>query len=881
MSHDFIKRGKAFASGSLIALMLMSNAVQANPVLSFLQELPSQNQEQTRQVKDLPPVNYVRSHDYDVKHIALDLKFDWAKQQTYGTATLTVAPFVNPIDKVSLDAASMTINSVKLQNGTPLKFDYVKEKQQLNVNLDRAYKTGETAVFTVDYRTGGSVEGGILGGFGGGIRFINADGKNPNKPRQIWSQGETEYNRFWFPGYDSPNDFRTMELRATVEKPYRVVSNGKLLETKANADNTQTFYWKMDTPFANYLSSIVVGEYAEIKGDYDGIPISSYVYPNEVKEGEITTKRLPAMVKFFSERTGVRYPYAKYAQTMVEDFGGGMENITATTMIEELIHDARTEVDETSDSLQSHELAHQWFGNYVTCREWSEVWLNESFATYFQALWDEKSMGRDEFLFRDVRGNQQRYLDSWEGGTRRPVITKNYADKDAIFDRYAYERGGATLHMLRTYLGDDAFFKSLTNYLKTNANKPVSTEQLRIAFEETTGQSMDWFFDQWLYKMGHPIFEVTQNYDDATKKLTLNVKQTQKVDATNAYPQAEFFRVPLDIEIGTAKNTRVERINIEPKAENTFTFNVDSKPLLVNFDYQGAVVKQVTFVKSSDDLIYQLANDKDVLGRYSALLELGKTYNDDATNVADKTKIGAALNAAITKDAFWAVRRGAINQIADTQGQNAMRGLLSNNQQAAQEPKPTFAPETITALQTATKDQNSAVRAAAINGLSKLKDAAYAPIFTTALSDQSYNVVDSASDALAETKSPTAYERLAKLVDEPSWKNRVRIAGFNALATLGDKRSLDVALKYADEKQPSSVRTSALGIIAANGKGDARAYPLLFDAFKKSLDDNDIRAAFGGLVSIVKLGDSRGQQAIDLMKTKFAGNQQILGFVTQ
>ncbi len=527
---------------------------------SFAQARPMPPQQDNQDTKKLPPRNYIRSRDFDMQHIALNLNFDWDKEQTFGTATITLAPHVPNFNTVKLDAGLMIINSVKL-NGKDLKFQYDKGANELSISLDRIYKISESLTFVVDYRTTGESVSNTLG-FGGvnGLKFVKPTAENPDKRWQIWSQGETDYNRFWFPSYDSPNDFATSELTATVKKPLIVISNGKLLETKDNSDNTRTFHWKIDTPHANYLTSIVVGEYAELKGEYAGIPVSSYVFPNELKEGEATTKRLPLMVKFFSEKTGLKYPYDKYAQTMATEFSGGMENISATTMTPGMIHDERELLDEDSDSLQSHELAHQWFGDYVTCREWGQIWLNESFATYFQALWDEESKGHDEFLYRDVRSNQQAYLSAWKQGNRRPIVTQYYTDKDAIFDTYAYPRGGAVLHILRKHLGVELFFKSLNHYLTTNANKPVQTEQLRIAIEEATGQSMDWFFDQWLYKMGHPIFEVTKTYADG--KLTLNVKQMQKIDVLNEYPQVEFFQTKVDIEI----DGKIEQVWIKPQA---------------------------------------------------------------------------------------------------------------------------------------------------------------------------------------------------------------------------------------------------------------------------------------------------------------------------
>jgi aminopeptidase N len=851
---------RQFIAAGLISVFSFSSLLAARP-------MNDRSQDEKQQVKKLPPVHYVRSRDFDMRHVALDLRFDWDKEQTFGTAALTLAPLVENFRKVELDAGAMLVNSVKA-DGKDLKFGYDEPKSLLTVELDRVYKIGEPLTLTVDYRTKGGVIENTLGfGGGGGLKFIKPTPDNPKRRRNIWTQGESDYNRFWFPSYDSPNDFRTSELTATVEKGMFVVSNGKLVARRENKDGTETFHWKMETPYANYLTSVVVGEYAEIKGEYDGIPVSTYLYPNEAKEGAVSVSKLPAMVKFFSEKTGVKYPYVKYAQTMAEGFGGGMENITATTMTPSMIHDARELLDNDSESLQSHELAHQWFGDYVTCREWSEIWLNESFATYFQALWDEHEKGKDYFLYSDVRSNQQQYYQTWNQGVRRPIVTKYYANADALFDTYAYPRGGAVLHMLRKHLGDELFFKSLNRYLTTNANKPVQTEQLRIAIEETTGQSMDWFFDQWLYKMGHPVFEVTQNYDAGAKKLTLNVKQTQKIDLLNPYPQAEYFQTYVDVEI----DGRTERVWIEPKAENVFTFAAEQAPKLVDFDNEGTLIKELKFEKSTDELLYQLKNDKDVLGRVWALNQLAPRYRGKETAAAEKAKILGALNQTITGDAFYPIRRDAL-QIAAAPG---------GNPNAADFVPPVYDAGTVTALQTAVKDQNALVRAAAISALGFTRDAKYAPIYTSALGDQSYGVIDAAANALARTKDAKHYDALAKLVETASWHDRLRLAGLQGLATLGDRRALETGFKYNDQSYSPAVRSNALAVLAGTGRGDARIYPLLLENFKKALENNDFQGIFNGFQSFIRLGDPRGQEAFDLAKEKFKGQANFLGFINQ
>jgi aminopeptidase N len=806
----------------------MPSALSARPLLP--QRVP-----QTTPHTKLPPAQYIPSRNYDTRNISLNLRFNWDKEQTLGTATISFAPLLDNLKQVEFDAANMTFNSVKLASGAALQFAADAPHEKLRITLDRAYKTTDVVTVVIDYNTNGVNKELGIGGFGRGLTFIKPTPEDPTRPRQIWSQGETEYNHLWFPCYDHPNDFATSEMFATVEKPLMVISNGQLLETKDNPDNTRTYHWKMELPHASYLTSIVVGEYAAVEGSYQGIPVTSYVYPSELEEGKVTTARLPEMVRFFSEKTGIKYPYAKYAQTMTRDFGGGMENISATTQTDSMIHDARTELDNTSDSLQSHELAHQWFGDYVTARTWADIWLNESFATYFQAMWDEHSLGRDDFLYLDVKSNQDAYYGAWGRGQRRPIVTKNYDGPDAVFDTYAYPRGGAVLHMLRTALGDENWWRSINHYLRKYANQPVSTEQFRIAIEETTGQSMDWFFDQWLYKMGHPVFRVTQEYDPAAKVLKLTVRQEQKPDAGSDYPQVRFFQTPVDIEIAAGTQTTVARVQLEPKEEQTITIPFDVKPQLVNFDYNGTLIKELKFEKTTDDLLYQMARDTDMLGRFWALNQLSARVKDSATTEADKQRIATAFSTAVMSDSFWGLRQYAATALNGVPGDAARKALLA-----------------------AVKDKDARVRASAYGALAASNDASLASVFLQGLNDQSYGVVRAAATALGRTKSAQAYEALSKLFEQPSWRDSVRVSAMNGLAALGDKRSLEMGIRYVAKTNPSSLRSGAVALLGAIGKDDPRSFQLIGDTFIQAVTTGDFNLGSAAAEALVTLGDQRG-----------------------
>jgi len=811
-------------------------------------------QEQTVRPRPLPPAQNIPPHDYDMRSISLNLRFDWEQEQAIGTATITFAPVVANLRQVDFDAANMTFNSVKLANGIPLEYEVNAPGEKLRIKLDQSYQPTDLLTVTIDYHTNGYAKGAGLQGYGKGLTYIKPTDDDPGGPRQIWSQGETEYNHYWFPCYDHPDDFVTSELFATVPQRYIVISNGNLVETKQNKDGTRTFHWKIDVPHATYLTSIVVGEYAPIVQNYAGIPVVSYVYPNEVQEGKVTVARLAEMVKFFSEKTGVKYPYPKYSQTMVRDFPGGMENISATNETDIMIHDARSELDRTSDSLESHELAHQWFGDYVTTRAWGHNWLNEGLATYFQGLWDEHHLGHDDFLYLDVKGNQDRYYDTWAHGNRRPVVTQNYSDKDQLFDVYAYQRGGAVLHMLRQTLGEANWWRSINHYLKKYAHQPVETGQFRVAIEEAAGRPMDWFFDEWLYKMGHPVFRVTKSYDANARTLALTVRQEQKPDETSSYPQAGLFQMPVDVEIGTASETRIERIQLEPKVEQTYSFTVASQPLIVNFDYQSTIIKELKFEKPTDELGYQLVHDQDVLGRIWALDQLSQRMKDTAAP-ATRPQIVSLLASALAGDKFWAVRMEVAAALSGVTGQESRQALVA-----------------------ATQDQNARVRAVSVNSLGADADPALASVFAQRLEDRSYATVREAALALGATKSPIAYQALMKLLETPSWHDVILAAGLNGLAVLKDVRALPTGFRYATLGNRTAVRAAAITLIGATGKGDPRSFPLVSEAFQKGAERPNSPLLVVSGDALVTIGDPRTADLLDQV-SKRADDPQLQEFI--
>jgi aminopeptidase N len=766
-----------------------------------------------------PPVQYPRSHNYDVQHYRIEATFDWQEKSISGTTTITFKPFTNDVKEVEVDAGNMTIKTVTLDNGAPLTFRYVNN-EKLYVTLDKTYTTNSVVAVRIAYKA--------IPKDGQGLTFITPTETEKTRPYQIWSQGEARTNHYWFPCYDAPNDKATSELIATVEDRFQVISNGVLISETANrANKTKTYHWKMDQPFSSYLISLVVGEYAEVRDRFKTVPVSSFVYKNQQADAHVSLGKLPQMVAFFSERLGYDFPYKKYAQIMVRDFPGAMENITATTMTDTAVHDARAHLDVSSDSIVAHELAHSWFGDLLTCREWAEIWLNESFATFMEAAWTEHDKGKDEYLY-EMYNNQQAYFQAWNSGTRRPIVTKLYSDPDALFDTYAYPRGGAVVNMIRYVLGDEAFWKAMNTYLKKYAYQNVETQQLVATIEEATGQNLQWFIDEWVYKMGHPEFDITSSYDDSAKKVTLNVKQTQKPDEERKwYPSVDVFTMPVDIAITTAAGEKVHRVLIDQK-EEIFTFPADSKPLIINFDRGNFIIKKVNFNRSDEELAYQALHDTDVMGRIRAVVELKGRINDATT-----TTLGEVM----LRDAFAPARV------------EAAKALLGRKDEAAKE-----------ALLTALNDKDSKVRRAAVQSLATMKDQTLADRYIELIhKDPSYFVVADAATALGQSGSPKAFPALLESLKMDSWNDTIRGGAMGGLGYLKDPRSYDIALKYAAPGNSPALRAAAMSLLVATGKGKEGVLEILVAGLKDP--SFDIKA--GALQAMMALGDVRAIPALE------------------
>ncbi|HWT01794.1 MAG TPA: DUF3458 domain-containing protein [Pyrinomonadaceae bacterium] len=547
---------------------------------------------------------------YDVQHYIIRTRFDVPNKTVIGDTTVVLKPLAAGFGSFDLDASGMTIEAVTLgDSGTQLKWTQPQDK--LSIKLDRAYEPSEAVGVRIRYRAKPDR----------GLYFVaQSQGSGWTKPAQIWTQGEPEDNHHWFPSYDYPDDHATSEQYITTGADEIAISNGALLETTANADGTRTFHWKMERPHASYLVSLVVGNYARLDGAYKNIPLEYYTYRGTEETARRAFAKTPEMMRLFSDKLGHEYPYNRYAQTVVASFiFGGMENVTATTHADsEILYGSSPESRVSTENLISHELAHSWFGNLVTCRDWSELWLNEGFATFMEAVFREHDAGHDAYL-DEMRSNTALYFLEDLARHRRPLVFDRYRSPLDLFDTTVYKKGAVVLHMLRETVGDELFWKALHRYLEENKFKPVTTADLRRVFEETTGQRLDWFFDQWVYKAGFPELRVRSFYNAQTRKLTLEVTQTQGQEAMTPL----VFRLPMEIELATQSGTRTERVEITERTQR-FTFQLDGKPLMVRFDKGMRLLKMINFPQPASMLKYQLAHSSDMIGRVEAAEALAR-----------------------------------------------------------------------------------------------------------------------------------------------------------------------------------------------------------------------------------------------------------------
>ncbi len=754
---------------------------------------------------------WARERTFALQHMRLDIAVDAEARTVSGTATHRLAAINDGLKEVVLDQDHLRIRGVKDEAGKALEFE--THGEELVIHLPRARKAGDAFEVRIRYEAEPKK----------GLFFTSPDKGYPKKPRIVWSQGEEMDNRSWYPSYDYPNQKFTTEILATVSEKYRAVANGRLVSEKHDPKKgTRTFHWLQDRPHPNYLVALIVGEWDTKEWDADGIPVQAYVPKGYGKFIDLCFSRVPHMVKFFGRVTGCKFPWAKYAQACVPDFTfGGMENTSLTILYEYCLTDEHAYPDYSSDPLLSHELAHQWFGDYLTCKSWGHLWLNESFADYFECLWWEDYYGQDEFLVHrdEIR---EGYFEEAEKEYKRPIVTHRFVDSEDMLDSHTYNKGCSVLHMLRTVLGDELWWKGIRNYVAGHALQNVETTDFKVSLEEATGKSLDWFFDEWLYHAGHPEYEVSWSWDEKAKQVELKVKQTHEVKG-----DVPLFRMPVVLEFATDDRVWRETVQVE-KAEQTFRIGARERPKTVLFDPDGNLLKKLTFKKEKDELLWQLTHAKGVWARMEACEGLGRFSGDAAA--------AEALGKALAKDKFWGVRRAAAFALGEV-GSPAARDLLLSS----------------------LKGQDSRVRRGIYAALGKFHkdDEAFRALVRGYMEDGTYAPMARAAQALAETRHPGAFDALVKGMDRPSQGEVVARAAAAAIGELREAQGIPVLEERTKYGRPELQRSSAAIALGKLGYyHELRQEEILAELADLARDPN-YRTKIGAVDGLVALGTKK------------------------
>jgi aminopeptidase N len=708
----------------------------------------------------------------DITHTKLEVRFDWQNQWLYGKATLDIKPYFYSVKKLYLNARGIDIYKVQLvgsKGNSDLK--YVYENDSLKIDLDKEYTRNDKYTVFIDYKSkpndlksGGSQA--ITDDKG--LYFINPKGEDKSKMPQIWTQGETQSNSTWFPTVDSPNEKFTDEIFITVDDKYITLSNGLLTNSKKNADGTRTDHWKMDMPHSAYLVMMGIGEFKKvIDKPWNGKEISYYVE----KEYEPYAKNIfgltPEMIEFYSTRLGVPYAWPKYGQIVAREYvSGAMENTSATLHGEFIYQTEREMLDGSKgEDVISHELFHQWFGDLVTAESWSNLSLNESFATYGEYLWQEYKHGLDA-ADRHSYISRSGYL-AQTSQKDPPLIRFQYNSREDMFDGISYNKGGQILHMLRKQVGDDAFFASLKLYLEKNRFKNAEVNDLRLAFEETTGEDLNWFFNQWYLSGGHPILNINYSYDGAAKQVKIKVEQIQDFEESPLYK----LPVYVDLYFGeeSTKTLRREKITVT-KVSEEFSFAADAKPMLVNFDGEKQLLCTKTENKTIDEYVYQYKNTAKWVDKYEAT----EAFKGNVSNPAVYECVKLALT-----DKWYGHRAKAIQlleEVADSKAEE-LKPLLMN---------------------IAKTDEKTTVRAAAIDFLAEhyKGDSDTKAIYANALTERSYAIIGSGLRAMAKESPQAALQKSKEFENEKS--DKIQFTIMDLYSNYGDDSNNDFFVKQKD-----------------------------------------------------------------------------------
>ncbi len=715
---------------------------------------------------------YAPDRPIDVRHVRIEVTLDFERREISGAVTTEFAAIADPVRRVTFDAEEMDILSVS-DGRRRLSHDAFGGK--LTIDLGRPLPAGRTARTIVRYRARPPL----------GLYFVGRDPENPKRALQAWTQGQDDDSRFWFPCVDDPNEKAVTEVLVTVPEPFRALSNGRLVSERRNARRrTRTFHYRQEIPHPAYLVMIAAGPFEVIRKSWRGIPVEYWVEPGREREAMRSLGKTPRMLSFFSREIGVPYPYEKYAQVCVRDFiFGGMENTTATVLTDRTLHDRRAHLDFSSDGLVAHELAHQWFGDLITCRDWSQGWLNEGFATYYGSLYEIHDLTPREGpetggrIFWEL---QEDYFNEDRTRYRRPIVANEYDEPMQLFDAHLYKKGALVLHMLERLLGRIAFRRGVREYVRRFGRGSAVTADLQKVLEETSGRSLQEFFEQWVYKPGHPELSVSWAWDDPRRTAALTVRQKQ--DTGDGTP---VFRFDLPVEFVCGGETLRRSVRIV-RAEETFYFPLPSRPTRVRVDPDHDILRSLEFRKPLEMLTAQLREDPRFSGRVEAVEALARDASPEAIE---------ALGRALRRDSFWAIRARAARALGTIRGERA-RALLLQRLRSEEHPKARRG--IVAALGSFRGDETLVRRLVPVLG-----------------GDPSYFVCAEAAHSVGRIRAPGSLGILRDALEIPSWQDTILCGVVRGIGALLDPAGIDLLLPLTAPDRSQKVRQTAAAALAS------------------------------------------------------------------
>ncbi len=694
--------------------------------------------------------NYAPDRGAAVVHIAVSLDIDPQARTLRGEARVRFGALAGEGDARTLHLDDLTVDAVTSPSGEALVW---------------RHRDGALVVPAVD-----EVVVRYHGRPRRGLWFVGPTAAEPHRGFEAWTQCQDEDARFVFPCVDAPGVKHPFSIRVRAPEGYTVVSNGRLV-----GRDGEVWVWEQAEPMSPYLFSVVVARLDSHAGaSAAGVPLAFHV-PAGTERSTVARVfgRTAAMVDFLSGLYGA-YPWPRYDQVVVHDFiFGGMENVAATTLTDLVLTDPRAAIDFDSDDLIVHELAHQWFGDLLTCQDWSQAWLNEGWATWTEHLWAAHHLGQDEADWHlwEHLGN---YLGEDGGRYRRPIVSYRFKAPIDLFDRHLYEKGALVLHTLRATLGDTAFWAGVRTYLERHRFGAVHTRHFQRALEDATGRTLDRFFNEWVYGAGHPTLEVTVSHADGA--LNVTVKQTQDGEGV-----AKAFAFPLTIGFGDEERT----LRIDAR-ERTWSLPCAVAPATVRVDSAFRALTELTLKAPRSMLVAALRGDPGVIGRIRAAKALAADPHPEAL---------AALVSALRSDPFWGVRAEVADLLAARAGDEAVAALAS----ALTDAHPKARRRVVAAL-------GNTRSPAAIAALSAITEV-----------DPSVQVEGELVRALCRLRAPEARARAEALLGRESWGEVLRARAVEGLGMLRDAEVLPVLLDHTSERVHPRVVTAACAALARLG----------------------------------------------------------------